>query len=168
MATRRAGLLLIFVLCARGSTAALFGRATRRQQQQREATAAELSCGAVSGAATYLAGGQLYKTWRAPGMSIRLLRRPLLTQNQQIALGLAGAAAGTAMARALLEANGPASAAIAGIGRAACRCGDAVGGTFSVFGERAARRREAREREARREWLRANTKPAKIYRQYDY
>ena len=157
-----ARLLMLLALPSPAAAGALFGRETQQRRLQRENQGAEAACGVFSGAAAWWGGGQLYTKWTPPGMAYRALRKPLLSQNQRVALVLAAAAAGTSAARVALEGDGPATEALQKLGRATADGMDRVANFFASFGDRARRAREERERAARQEWLRANAKPARV------
>ena len=92
-------------------------------------------------------------------MSIRTLTRPLLSPNQRVAAGLLLAAAGGATARATASTDGPAGAIVGGLGRGPACLLDAM----DDLRVRMALAKEERIRAREREWLRANTKPARLH-----
>jgi hypothetical protein len=143
---------------------ALLGLSNRREvERARERRAAEVTCGAASGACSYVAGGRLYKSFTPPGVAYRVLRRPLLSANERVALALAASAAGAYVARVAVSSNGPAADVILSLGRLTARMGDNVRSSFASLDARRLRAKEQRERESRRKWLRDNAKPAKMY-----
>lgn len=144
------------------AAAAIFGGSPRITP--REAQSAELGCAAMTGAVGFWGSGQLTRSWTPPGMSYRLLRKPMLAANQQFAVALAAAACGAAVARvAHQSSNEMAVDLMKQIGRTSAGIGDRVDGFVEGFRERARRAREDRERAERRRWLKNNAKPARMH-----
>ena len=152
--------VLIIATLVCHASAALFGR--NNKQALREFRGAELSCAAFGGAAGYVTSGNLYKTSVPPGMA-RIIRLPLLTPNQRLAVALAAAAGGTAAARAAYDSDSLVGDLVRSVGRASAGVGDSIDNLFAAPRRWAAKRREDREREAQKEWLRTHTQAAKIY-----
>ena len=154
--------VLLLVALAATCECALLGRQTRQRQRDREAQGAQAACAAAAGGAAYWGGGQLYRSFTPPGMAYRMLRKPLLSSNQRVALALAAAAAGTSAARAAMAGDGPAADAMRQLGSAVGSVTESIEDVFRGIGDKARARREEREREARREYMRANAKPAQF------
>lgn len=136
-----------------------FGSAAARRRRH-EYRGAEVVCAATGGGTAYFASGSLYKSFTPSGMAYRNLRKPLLSGNQRVAVALAAAAVSTSAARAAITSNGPVGDAVRQLGISTAGIGTWF--DFESLRERSRRRREQRERAARQEWLKENTKPARV------
>ena len=152
-------LTLLMLLVTAHVPAAL---ARRARPTSREVRGAEIACGAAGGMTGYFGGGQIYSQFTPPGMAYRSLRKPILSSNQRVALALAAAAAGTSLARVAVASDGPMADVVLVLGSYAAGIGDRLEECKASIDRRSRRSRERRERAARQDWLKANTKPARM------
>ena len=143
--------------CTEAAGAVLLGRREAQRKKIREDQSAQATSAVVCGTIGSVVGSRLTYKFQPGGMAYYAVRRPLLTPKKIAALGAASAVGGALMAGLFTCNDGFLGSSMRSMGRVPL-------GVIDRLGESSRERQERRRKAERQEWLRMNTKPARIYK----